>query len=157
MKRTSILALLGILTTLSFWFFLYYQSQIYAGTFGIYLVRNNTEIVSNADIQSYNVTSHELVLTSECAERLETTKGYLEGDFAIVVGGSKELHGLFVPPMVSRSYPSNQVVIVFPSFESSFKTMKIQMGYPWDQPSGQDRRENPRIAQFFERTGRLVR
>ena len=155
-RRIATIALLGILAALSLWLLIYHQSQAYLGEFGIYLARDNTKVVSDVDIQYYNVTSHELTLTSECVLRLKAMR-YLEGNFTIMVNGKEELHGLFVPPITSRSYPSSQVVIVFPTFESSYKTMKIQMGYPWDQPSGQDPRENPRITQYFERTGRLTR
>ena len=101
--RTAIVALLGILTALSLWILIYYQSQIYASEFGIYLIRDNTSIVSDVDIQYYIVTSRELTLTLECAERLKAMKG------------------------------------------------------TWDQSSGQDPRENPRITQYLERTGRLTR
>jgi hypothetical protein len=157
-RRTSLATLLVIVAALSLWLIMYQQSQTLTGEFGIYLTRDNTKVVSDSDIQYYNVTSHELTLTSECAERLKTTKGYLDGNFTIIVHGEVELRGLFVPPFISRSYPSSQVVIVYPTFESSYKTMKIQMGYPWNpEPFGQDPLENPRITQYFEESGKLAR
>jgi hypothetical protein len=156
-RRTSLATLLIIAAALSLWLIMYQQSQIPTGEFGIYLTRDNIKVVSDSDIQYYNATSHEFTLTSECAERLKTTRGYLEGNFTIVVHGAVELRGRFVPPVISRSYPSSQVVIIYPTIESSYKTMKIQMGYPWDQPTGLDPRENPRITQYFEGTGKLVR
>ena len=57
------------------------------------------------------------------------------------------MRGLFVPPITSRSYPSSQVVIMYPTFEMNYRVMKIQMGYPWDQPVSLDPRDNPRIAE----------
>ncbi|MDH5791091.1 MAG: hypothetical protein OEZ44_02810 [Candidatus Bathyarchaeota archaeon] len=157
-RKTSLATLLVIAAALSLWLIMYNQSQILKGEFGIYLTRDNTKVVSDSDIQYYNVTSHELTLTSECAERLKTTKGYLEGNFTIIVHGEVELRGLFVPPFISRSYPSSQAVIVYPTFESSYKTMKIQMGYPWNtEPFGQDPLENPRITQYLEESGKLAR
>jgi len=48
-------------------------------------------------------------------------------------------------------------VIVYPSFMSDYKTMKIQMGYPWDQPTDHDPRQNSKMIQYFDITGRLTR
>ena len=79
------------------------------------------------------------------------------GDFVIIIDGEEDLHGVFVPPIVSRSYPSTIVVIVYPSFMSDYKTMKIQMGYPWDQPTDHDSRQNSKIIQHFEKTCKLTR
>jgi len=157
-RKTSLATLLGIVAALSLWFIIYGQSQILIGDFGIYLTRDNTRIVSGSDIQYYNVTSHELTLTNECADWLWASERYLEGNFTIMVHEKVELRGLFLPPFISRSYPSSQVVIVYPTFESSYKIMKIQMGYPWSpEPFGQNPLENPRITQYFEESGKLVR
>jgi hypothetical protein len=78
------------------------------------------------------------------------------GPFTIKVGGEDVLNGIFVPPITSRSYPSSQVVIIYPSFDSNYGMMRIQMGYPWDEAVGQDPRDYPRISQYFEATHRLV-
>ena len=157
MDRSSSLAtLLGIMAALSLWLIIVNQSQFFSGEFGIYLAKNNTKVVSDSDIQHFNASSHEFTLASECAERLKTMGWRLAGNFTIVVNGEVELSGLFVPPITSRSYPSSQVVIMYPTFEMNFMVMKIQMGYPWDQPVAPDPRDNPRIVEYFERSGRLI-
>jgi len=47
---------------------------------------------------------------------------------------------------------------LYPTFRSiNYRVMKIQMGYPWDQPSGPDPRENPRIIDYFEGSGKMIR
>lgn len=97
-----------------------------------------------------------MILTGECTERIRGMKGYLEGPFTIFVGGEDLLSGIFVPPIISRSYPPSQVVIVYPTFDMSYGVMSMQMGYPWGEPVGQDTRDDPRIAQYFGTTGRLV-
>ncbi len=84
----------------------------------------------------------------------------LHGNFTIVVNGEVELRGIFVPPITSRSFPSSQVVIMYPTYELNslnYRVMKIQMGYPWDQPVALDPRDNPRIAEYFEGSGKLIR
>lgn len=158
-KRTSIAIILGVLAAFSIWLLITYQSPTQT-EFGIILTQNNTKVISNSDIRFYNASSHEFTLTSECAERLKPMGWRLSGIFNIVVNGKVELTGLFVPPTTSRSYPSSQVVILYPTFESTsmnYLLMKIQMGYPWDQPVNPDPRDNPRINEYFEKYGKLIR
>jgi len=158
MDRRSLFAVsFGFVAALSLWLVVYLQSPVVGGGFGVVLTHDYTVVVTDADVEYYNITSHELTLTSECAERLKGMKGYLEGNFTIVVNGEEELSGIFVPPIISRSYPSSQVVIVYPAFDMSYGVMRIQMGYPWGEPVGQDPRDNPKIAQYFKGTGRLAR
>ena len=159
-RRTSIAIILGIAAALSLSLIMIHESPTQTGEFAITLTLNNTKVVSDSDIRYYNVTSHEFTLTSECAERLKAMGWRLAGNFTILVNGEVELRGIFVPPITSRSYPTSQVVMMYPTFglnSMNFMVMKIQMGYPWDQPVGLDPRENPRIADYFERSGRLVR
>jgi hypothetical protein len=106
------------------------QSQFPLGEFSIYLTKDNIKVVSNTDIQYYNASSHELTLTNECSERLKPMGWRLAGNFTIVVNGEVELRGIFVPPITSRSYPSTQVVIMYPTFELNsinYRVMKIQI------------------------------
>jgi hypothetical protein len=125
--------------------------------FSIILTKDESRLLSDSDIQLYDAASHELTLTDECADRMKKMREPLMGGFVIIVDGEEDLRGVFVPPMVSRSYPSTIVVIVYPSFMSDYKTMKIQMGYPWDQPTDHDPRQNSKIIQHFEKTGKLTR
>jgi hypothetical protein len=162
-RETYIATILGIATALILCLLIAYQSPIQSGEFAIILTLNNTKVVSDSDIIHYNITSHEFILTRECTERLKTMGWRLaESNFTIVVNGNVELSGIFVPPVVSRTYPSSQVVITYPNIMSStgsmnFEVMKLQMGYPWNQPISSDPRNNPRIAEYFERSGRLIR
>jgi len=125
--------------------------------FSVILTGDGTRLLSDADIQRYDAASHELTLTDECADRLKRMRGPVMGDFVIMVEGEEDLRGVFVPPVVSRSYPSTVVVILYPSLDSDYGVMKIQMGYPWDQPSGYDPRQSSRMIEYFEGTGRLAR
>jgi hypothetical protein len=158
-RKTTTATILGIVIALSLWLIMINQSSTQVGEFTIVLSLNNTKVVSDSDIRYYNITSHEIALTSECAKRLKSMGWRLSGNFTIEVNGDTELRGIFVPPITSRSYPSSQVVIMYPTFELNslnYTVMKIQMGYPWDQPVAQDPRDNPRIAEYFERSGKLI-
>jgi len=159
-RRTFVAIILGIVTALSLWLIMIYQSPTHTGEFAVILTLDNNKVLSDPDIRYYNVTSHEFTLTSECAERLRPMGWRLAGNFTIVVNGEVELRGLFVPPITSRSYPSSQVVMLYPTFGLSsmnYRVMKIQMGYPWGQPVALDPRDNPKIAEYFERSGKLIR
>ena len=157
-KRSSLAVTLVVLAALSIWSVMRYQSRFTSGDFGIYLTKDNLEVVSGSDIRYYNASSHELTLTSECVERLKAMGWQLSGKFTMVVNGEVALSGVFVPPIVSRSYPSSQVVMLYPTFGTfNYMVMKIQMGYPWDQPSDPDPRENPMIIDYFKRSSKLIR
>lgn len=123
--------------------------------FSIILTKDSSRVLSDADIQQYNAASHELTLTEECAERMKSLREPLMGAFVIMVDGEEDLRGVFVPPVVSRSYPSTEVVILYPSMDSDYRIMKIQMGYPWDQPEEVDPRRSSKMIQHFDITGRL--
>lgn len=122
----------------------------------IILSKDDTKILSDNDIGSYNISSHELTLTEKCADRLKKMKEPLTGDFIIIIDGEEVLCGIFVPPVVSRSYPSTEVVIVYPSFQSDYQTMKIQMGYPWDEPKEYDPRNDNMMMYYFDQLGKLT-
>jgi hypothetical protein len=156
-KRTSLAVILGVVIPLSaFLICVNYQTQLSKNGFGIYLTQNNYQVITDADVQYYNKSTHELILTKECVEAMKKMKEPLRGDFVVMIDGEEDLHGVFVPPIVSRTYPTNEVVIIYPTFDMNYTTMKIQMGYPWDQPTSQDPRENSKIAQHFEKTGKLI-
>ena len=156
-KNTPLVILLvAVVSLAAFWFYLDHQTQPSKNGFGIYLSQNNAQVISDADVQYYNGTSHQITLTDACAERMRNMKGLLQGDFVVKIDGEEAYHGIFVPPIVSRTYPPTEAVIVFPTFSESYSTMKIQMGYPWDQPTAQDPRNNTKILQHFEKSGRLT-
>ncbi len=156
-RRALFAAFFGLVAAISLWVVFSLQFPFAVGGFGIVSTRDSTIVVKDGDIASYNVARHELILTTEGAARIRGTKGYLEGPFTIIVGEEEVLNGIFVPPIISRSYPSSQVVITYPTFDSNYSVMKIQMGYPWDEPVSPDPRDDPRITEYFEATGRLIR
>jgi hypothetical protein len=156
-KSTSILILLATVIIVSIARRYVYPPKYSDAGFNIILTKDSSKLLSDTDIQSYNTSSHKLTLTEECVDRMKKMKEPLTGDFIITINGEEDLHGIFVPPMVSRSYPSTEVVIIYPSFLSDYKTMKIQMGYPRDQPTDNDPRHDSKMIQYFDLTGKLTR
>jgi hypothetical protein len=158
MDRVSLsAAFIGLVAALALWVVFSLQFPFNVGGFGIVSARDGVIVVNDGDIASYNAANHEFMLTADGAERIMKAEMYLEGPFTIIVGGEEVFNGLFVPPIISRSYPSNQIVITYPSFDSNYNVMKMQMGYPWDEPVSPDPRDDPRIARYFDATGRLLR
>jgi len=130
------------------------QAPVYGAGFSIMLTQDASTILSDADILAYSASAHELRLTPECETRLKEGK-YLAGPFNIVINGETVLSGTFVPPFVSRSYPSSEVVIMSPSFDLDYGVMKIQLGYPWTEP-GAPKLDDAKIVAYFASAGRLV-
>ena len=155
-KSTSIIILLTTIIIISILRTIVFPPQHNADGFTLILSKDGTKILSDNDIECYNRSSHELILTEECADRLRKMKEPLTGDFIITIDGEEVLRGIFVPPVVSRSYPSTEVVIVYPSFQSDYHTMKIQMGYPWDEPTEYDPRNDNMMMQYFDLLNKLT-
>ncbi len=143
---------LGFVAALALWLAVLNQAPSFGG-FGI-LARDSSVVVSDADVVSYSASGHEMALTAECAARLEKGR-YLEGPFSIVVDGDVAFTGTFVPPVISRSYPSSEVVITYPSFDLDYGVMKIQMGYPWAMPGTPDV-DDSALVKHFAAAGRLA-
>jgi hypothetical protein len=158
MDRVSLFAaFIGLIATLTLWVIFSLQFLFNVDGFGIVSSRDGVIVVNDGDIAGYNAVNHEFILTAEGAERKMMAKGHLEGPLTIFVSREEVLNGIFVPPIISRSYPSNQIVITYPSFDSHYNVMKMQIGYPWDEPVSPDPRDDTRITQYFEATGRLTR
>jgi hypothetical protein len=147
---------LGLTVAAALWSAVLLQAPVFDAIVGIALTDEGLMVVADEDIVGYDAVTHEITLTDECAGRLKE-RGYLWGPFSLYVDGEEVLSGVFVPAIVSRSYPSSQVVITYPSFDQDYSVMKMQMGYPWDEPVSPDPRDDPRIATYFESTGRLAK
>ena len=114
--------------------------------FGIYLLENNSLIISDGNIIFYNKTSHEIRLTKEGIEKIEETQATLYGRFVVKIDENEIYQGTFVPPYVSRSFPSSEIVII-PIVQNA--NLKIQMGYPRQEISDEDPRKNAEIFEYY--------
>jgi hypothetical protein len=146
------LVLITICIAFASWWFLYSQPLKKNG-FGIYLLENNSLIISDENIISYNKTSHEIRLTQEQIGKIEETQASLYGRFVVRINENEIYRGIFVPPYISRSFPSSEIVII-PIVQN--ENLKIQMGYPAEEFSDEDPRNNVKIFEYFEKTKRLI-
>jgi hypothetical protein len=159
MKRQTLIAFVVLvfgIALIGIWFALDSQLQVSREGFGIYLLENDTLIISDVDMLSYNKTNHGIDLTDECAKRLEEVKTPIFGRFVIRINAEEIYYGTFVPSFVSRSYPSSEPVIMTPPLSGSYDFVKIQMGYPFNQPPDVDPRNNSKIFDYFQKAGKLI-
>jgi len=108
-------------------------------------------VLSNPDIQSYDLDTHEIRLNESAAERLAETK--LVGHQFVVCANQEAIYtGEFMAAFMSRS--SERVVILWPPMNGDERVMKIQLGYPGpDFFAGKDPRGDIRILQALEQAG----
>jgi hypothetical protein len=134
----------------------YQSQQSVDNEFSIVLTEGNEVLLTDDDILHYNSTSYTLILSTKAVNRLKNRDQPIFGDFTIIIKGESDLQGVFVPSIVSRTYPSTTIVIVYPSIESEYSLMRLQMGYPWDQPSDHDPRKGTKMTQYFKENGKIV-
>ena len=156
-KRIRIGILLAAVVLLcGVWLFVWYDVQLPNNGFAVYLCEDSAVVISGEDVLSYNMIGHEMRLSIESANRLEQMKEQLHGRFMIKIYGEDIYGGVMLPPSISRSYPCSEVIIVIPSVLGSYRSIKLQMGYPEGQPIDTDPRSNPKVFEYFEKNGKLI-
>jgi hypothetical protein len=161
-RRIWIGFLLVVLASISvLWFFRSYMMQPSEAGFTIYSIENNTLLISDSDILSYNWTSQEMALTTEASDRLmkmgENLYNY-SPSFVIKIDGEEIYRGIFRSPIMSAIPPPPQISILFPSviFPSQSENYRaIRMFFPSFQPPSDQPVKNAKILQYFEKTNKL--
>ena len=127
--------------------------------FRIYSLQNNTLLISDADILSYNWTSQEMAITPEASERL-TEIGDLYGwtGFVIKIDGEEIYRGILREYTMSAIPALPRISILFPSAFFPFESVNygaIRMFFPSFQPPSDQPVNNAKILQYFEKTNKL--
>jgi hypothetical protein len=153
----SLLMVLALISAL--WFFGSYMMQPSEAGFRIYSIENNTLLISDADILSYNWTSQEMAITTEASERLTEMVGlYSWTGFVIRIDGEEIYRGVFRTHSMSAVPASPRICILFPSafFPSqSVNYGAMRMFWPFFQPPSDQPENNAKIFQYFEKIGKL--
>lgn len=170
MKKIFVALLLGMLTMTIYGCGLLRQSDDQEhndGIFEIYLLPADAErdekvenlscsgeegpLLSNQDIQTYVLETHEIHLSPSAIERLTPLE--LAGKpFVVCVDQEPIYSGEFMALFMSRS--SGRVVILWPPMDIGQSVMKIQLGYPGpDFYTGEDPRSDARISNALEHSG----
>jgi len=159
MLRKSSLLIVVVLVSIGIsavfgWRFLNPNLQSQEEGFGIYLREYHRLVVSDEDFVSYNQTSHEIKLTKSGAGKIEALNISVFGDpFIVKIDGEEIYNGTFMTPISSLPVASSEAVIVTLVQND---TIRIQMGYPGTEPADRDPRNDSRVFDFFQKTGKLT-
>ncbi len=129
--------------------------------FGIYSLKDNTLLISDADVLSYNWTSQEMAITAQASERLNQTEdlyGYLPG-FVVRVDGVEVYRGIFREITMNAIPASPNISIIFPSVilpSGSANYGAIRWFFPFFQPPSDQPANNTKLLQYFEKAQKLV-
>ena len=152
--------LVALVSVSALWLFGSHVMQPSETGFRIYSLQNNTLLISDADILSYNWTSQEMAITAQASQRLNQTGDlYNWTGIVVKIDGEEVYHGVFrkdtmnaipAPPKISIIFPS----VIFPSGSENYGA--IRMFFPSFQPPNDQPVNNTKILQYFEKVQKLV-
>jgi hypothetical protein len=162
-KRMQMSLLLIVLTTIAvLWVFINYHGQPSEVGFSLVSQKDNTLLISDADILSYNWTSQEVILTDNATQRLmqqgENLYSYTDG-FVIKINGEEIYQGVFRSPIMSAIPEPPKISIMYPSMlfpSESQNDHAIRMFYPGFQPPTDQPEKNSKLIQYFEGISKLI-
>lgn len=151
-KTTLVILVIGVVIATGAF---YLTSQLRGSTerFGIYLLKNNEQVLSDEEIVWYDETSFEIKLTNEGAKKIEALKVPVAGSpFVIKIDGKEIYDGSFWVSFSSLSYSG----IVIDTLRIQNNTISIDLGYPSEGFfEGVDPRNDSRILDYFQKLGKL--
>lgn len=155
-----LLVVIALIATLSV--FRIYQPKPSQAGFTLVSLKDNTTLISNVDILSYNWTSQEITLTDAASQRLiqmeENLYSFTEG-FVIKIDGQEIYQGVFRSPIMSAIPEPPRISIMFPSMlfpSEKADNHKIRMFYPWFQPPKDQPEKNSKLSRYFEEVNKLT-
>jgi hypothetical protein len=162
-KRMWISLLLILLASiLALSVFIRFVSQPSQTGFSLVSTKDNSLLLSDADVVSYNWTSQEVALTDAATQRLTQLGDALysfSDEFVIKIGGEEIYRGVFrtasmsaipEPPKISIMFPS----VFFPSETENDQAMR--MFFPFCQPPSDKPEQNLKLSQYFEGVNKLT-
>lgn len=159
MSRKSSMLIVVVLVSIGIsavfrWHFLNPNLQSQEEGFGIYLREDDRLVVSDKDFVSYSQTSHEIKLTKHGVGKIEALNISVFGDpFVVKIDREEIYNGTFMSPISSLPIASSEAVIVTLVQND---IIRIQMGYPGIEPTDRDPRNDSRVFDFFQKTGKLI-
>jgi hypothetical protein len=130
--------------------------------FSLISLRDNTLLISDKDILSYNWTSQEMALTDGASQKLiqmgENLYSFTDG-FVIKIDDKEVYQGVFRSPIMSAIPAPPKISIMFPSMlfpSESENHHAIRMFYPDFQPPNNQQEKNSKLSQCFEEINKLT-
>ena len=161
-KRMWISLLLIVLASIAaLWVFSYVSQPSEVG-FSLSSLKDNTLLVSDADVLSYNWTSQEIALTDGASQRLmlrgENLYSYTNG-FVMKIDGEVVYEGVFRSAFMSAIPEPPKISIMYPSmfFQSESENYNaIRMFFPGCQPPSDQPEMISKLSQHFEEAKKLT-
>jgi hypothetical protein len=162
-KRIWVSLLLVVLALIAvLWVFRSYVVQPSETGFSLVSLKDNTLLISDGDVLSYNWTSQEIALTDGASQRLiqmgQSLYSFTDG-FVIKINGEEVYRGVFRSPIMSAIPAPPKISIMFPSMlfpSTSENNHAIRMFYPGFQPPPDQPEKNSRLSQYFDGVNKLT-
>jgi hypothetical protein len=126
------------------------------------IIKDNTLLISDKDVLSYNWTSQEIALTDGVSQKLMTMGDSLYSftdSFVIKIDGEEVYRGVFRSPIMSAIPEPPKISIMYPSMlfpSESVNNHAIRMFYPGFQPPNDQSENNSKLSQYFEGVNKLT-
>jgi len=164
MKKSKWISLFLIILALiaTLWIFRSYLLPSSEAGFRLVSLKDNTVLISDADVLSYNWTSQEIALTDGASQRLiqmgQNLYSFTDG-FAIKINGEEVYQGVFRSPIMSAIPAPPKISVMFPSMlfpSTSENNHAVRMFYPGFQPPNDQPEKNSKLSQYFDRANKLT-
>ncbi len=153
--------LVPLLSTAGFLIFSYYVNQSFQPGFSLTILKDNTVLISDADVLSYNWTSQEMVLSEAASQKImsrgESLYNFAE-EFSVRIDDQEIYRGIFRSPTMSALPAPPKIAIMYPSIvlpSASQNIHAIRLFYPGFQAPEDRAESNVELSQHFAETGRL--
>jgi hypothetical protein len=129
--------------------------------FRLIFLENNTVLISDSDVVSYNLTSQEIAITEIASERLVGMGDELYSftGFLIRIDGEEVYRGVFRSAIMSAIPGSPKICILFPSMvlHSGIENQNgIRMFYPGFEPPNDQPEANAKFSEYFGDANKLI-
>jgi hypothetical protein len=131
--------------------------------FSMFTRGDNSLILSDEDVLSYNASSQEIVLTDAASQRLQSIGDALynyANQVSIKIDNQEIYRGLFRAATMSALPAAPAIGILYPevSADGSVENYSsFRLFYPSFQPPSDLAQMNAKLIQYFDAAGRLVR
>lgn len=125
------------------------------GGFRLVFLEDNSLLVSDPDIVSYNSTSQEITLTAQASQRLTQMGDELYKSVAVIrINGEEIYQGLFRTAYMSAIPPPSKITILFPSDVTGDHALRLL--FPQSEPSNNMQEHYTPFIQYFEDANKLT-
>ncbi len=164
MKNLVLVSVLLIVLVLVAGLWTFRSSWLPSGSAGFNLVRlsDNSVLLSDEDVLSFNSTNQEMALSDMASKRLLQVGDSLymfNSTVSVRVNGEEVYQGIFRMASMSALPAPPKIAILFPSMD--FPTgvendHALKLFYPFFEPTGELAAMNAKLTKYFQETNRFA-